>query len=43
MALVVTHQPLSTETQVRSLTILHQSCGVEKVALGKVFLRVLQF
>jgi len=43
MAQVVTHQPISTETQVLSQAILNQSCDVEKVAPGKVFVRVIQF
>jgi hypothetical protein len=43
MAQVVIHQPLSTETQIQSQVILYQSCDVEKVALGKVFVRDFQF
>jgi len=43
MAQVVTHQPISTETQVLPQAILYQSYDVEKVALGKVFIRGIQF
>jgi len=43
MAQVVIHQPLGTETQIQSQAILYQGCAVEKVTLGKVFVRDFQF